>query len=170
MNHITLKQLDPKLKDAVLLQSITLCQSINDQQIEVNKAIQELMTRKETYNKFCKKYDLKLSCDVEHDMVIEAICDLFSISREKLMAKNRKKEIVAIRQSLTYALCYMFNGKHSLKNIGEWMGGKDHSTIIHSRTCVQNAISKPGSYPLLLETYEKIKEYLKTEFFVVLDN
>jgi chromosomal replication initiation ATPase DnaA len=169
MNHITLKQLDPKLKDAVLLQSIEMCQSINNQQIEVNKAIQELTQRKEIYNNFCKKYDLKLSCDVEHDMVIEAICDLFSISREKLMAKTRKKEIVVIRQSLTYTLHYMFGGTTSLKTIGEWVGAKDHSTVIHSKKCVQHAILKPNSYPLMLETYEKIKEFLKNEFYVIID-
>ena len=169
MNHIALKQLPPTLKDAVMLQSVALCQQIDEKQKQANKAIMELTQVKETYNSFCKKYNLKLSCDVEHDMVIEAICDLFTISREKLLAKNRKKEIVAIRQSLTYVLHYMYGGKTSLKVIGEWMGGKDHSTVIHSKECVKNAVNSPLSNPVLLETHEKIKEFLRNEFFVVIN-
>ena len=169
MNHIALKQLPPNLKDAVMLQSIALCQQIDEKQKQANKAIMELTQVKETYNAFCKKYNLKLSCDVEHDMVIEAICDLFTITREKLLSKNRKKEIVAIRQSLTYVLHCMYGGKTSLKVIGEWMGGKDHSTVIHSKEFVKNAVNSPLSNPVLLETHEKIKEFLRNEFFVVID-
>lgn len=168
MNHIILKQVPPKLKDAIIKESETLCISIKEQQIEVNKAIKELNKRNELYANFCKKYNLTLACDIEHQTVIDSICELFETSQDKVFAKTRKREIVALRQSITYVLWYMFGAKTSLKKIGSWVGGKDHSTIIHTKEVVNNALSNTDSNPTLYDIYMKISEYLKVNFYVVL--
>lgn len=89
------------------------------------------------------------------DMIIDAICTIylneegyrkalseggFMCNRNGLLAairiKSRKKEYVHIRQSVCYFLKTLIND-NSLKNIGKFLNGRDHSTVIHSITKYQ---------------------------------
>ena len=72
--------------------------------------------------------------------VIKLISDFYNISEENVFDKTRKKEVVKPRQVIMYILREDFN--ISFPSIGDKMGGRDHTTVIHS--C------------------EKIKEDLKT--------
>ncbi len=72
--------------------------------------------------------------------VIKLITDFYNVSEDIIFEKTRKKEVVKPRQVIMYILREDFN--ISFPSIGEKMGGRDHTTVIHS--C------------------EKIKEDLKT--------
>jgi chromosomal replication initiator protein len=72
--------------------------------------------------------------------VIKLITDFYNITEESIFDKTRKKEVVKPRQVIMYILREDFSV--SFPSIGEKMGGRDHTTVIHS--C------------------EKIKEELKT--------
>jgi len=72
--------------------------------------------------------------------VIKTISDFYGITENEIYEKTRKKAVVKPRQIIMYILREDFDV--SYPTIGEKLGGKDHTTVMHS--------------------YEKIKEDLKT--------
>lgn len=62
--------------------------------------------------------------------VVKTISDFYSIEKESVYEKTRRKEIVKVRQVIMYILREDFNVSYPL--IGQKLGGKDHTTVIHS--------------------------------------
>ncbi len=62
--------------------------------------------------------------------VIKIVADFFNIEEESIYEKTRKKEIIKPRQITMYILREDFN--ISYPSIGEKIGGRDHTTVIHS--------------------------------------
>lgn len=70
--------------------------------------------------------------------IIKIICKYFSVSFSELGCKSRKRELVIPRQ-----LCMYFLNKKTtmtLKAIGEMLGGRDHTTVIHSTNLIGDMI------------------------------
>jgi chromosomal replication initiator protein len=82
------------------------------------------------------------------ESVFTAICDYYSVSREELVKKGRKKEISHPRQILMYLLRQELATPFS--SIGDLLGGRDHTTILHAYEKIQTQ----------KETSQKIKEEL----------
>ena len=61
--------------------------------------------------------------------VVRIVSDYFNIDSLDLLGKKRVKEIVYPRQILMYLLRHLL--KHSLPQIGDELGGKDHTTVMH---------------------------------------
>jgi chromosomal replication initiator protein len=68
--------------------------------------------------------------------VIKIIADFYNIAEESIYEKTRKKEIIKPRQVTMYILREDFN--ISYPSIGEKMGGRDHTTVIHSCEKIKN--------------------------------
>ena len=62
--------------------------------------------------------------------VVKIIADFYNVTEESILDKTRKKEIVKPRQIIMYVLREDFN--ISFPSIGEKLGGRDHTTVIHS--------------------------------------
>ncbi len=62
--------------------------------------------------------------------VMKLIANFYNISEESVYDKTRKKEVVKPRQVIMYILREDFNV--SFPSIGDKMGGRDHTTVIHS--------------------------------------
>lgn len=62
--------------------------------------------------------------------VIKLISDFYNVDEESVYDKSRKKEVVKPRQVIMYILREDFNV--SFPSIGEKLGGRDHTTVIHS--------------------------------------
>lgn len=77
------------------------------------------------------------------------VCDYFGIDTNKVREKTRKQEIVEARQIAMYLSKKLT--KVSLKTIGLQFGGRDHSTVIHAISTVEDR----------LETSPKHKQFLK---------
>lgn len=75
---------------------------------------------------------------VTADKIIGSICSFYKISRENLLGKSKKKELVQPRQICAYLMCEIMN--IPLVSIGEALGGRDHTTVIHSREKITNLI------------------------------
>ena len=72
------------------------------------------------------------------EAILHAVARNFSISINDIRSKNRSKNISSARQILFYLL-----KKHtlnSLQTIGSFVGGRDHSTVIHSIGKVESII------------------------------
>jgi chromosomal replication initiator protein len=73
--------------------------------------------------------------------VVKIVSDFYSIDEESIYNKTRRKEVVRPRQVVMYILREDFS--ISFPSIGDKLGGRDHTTVIHS--------------------YEKMKEEVKTD-------
>ncbi len=65
------------------------------------------------------------------DDVINAVCSFFKISKADLIGKKKNKEIVEPRQICAYLMTELLS--IPLVTIGQALGGRDHTTVIHSR-------------------------------------
>jgi chromosomal replication initiator protein len=73
--------------------------------------------------------------DVTIDKVQRVVCDYFNITRDDLLSKTRKRQIVQARQIAMYMSRNLISNC-SLSTIGAEIGGKDHATVLHACTTV----------------------------------
>ena len=69
--------------------------------------------------------------DVTPEKIISAVCSYFKHSREDLIGKGKKAEIVKARQICAYLMCEMLS--LPLVSVGNILGGRDHTTIMYAR-------------------------------------
>ena len=62
--------------------------------------------------------------------VVKIVCEYYNIQPSFIYNKTRRKDIVKPRQVIMYILREYFDV--SYPTIGEKLGGKDHTTVIHS--------------------------------------
>jgi chromosomal replication initiator protein len=84
--------------------------------------------------------------------VIKLISGFYNIDEESVYNKTRKKEVVKPRQVIMYILREDFNV--SFPSIGEKMGGRDHTTVIHSCEKVKEEMK---TNPILSEEISQIR-------------
>ncbi len=88
--------------------------------------------------------------------VVTAIAEYYKIEEESVYEKTRRKEIVKARQVVMYILREDFNISYPL--IGQKLGGKDHTTVIHSHLKIKKDLeTDPG----LVNEIEKIRILFK---------
>ncbi len=73
-------------------------------------------------------YKSKKNIDYQH--LVEIVSDYFNIDSKNVYKKIRKREFVLPRQIIMYLLREDFN--FSYPSIGEKLGGRDHTTVMHS--------------------------------------
>ena len=84
--------------------------------------------------------------------VVRVVSDFYNVEREQIYKKTRRKEIVKPRQIIMYILREDFN--ISYPTIGQKMGGRDHTTVIHSCEKIRNNIKDNN---VLLQEVERIR-------------
>jgi chromosomal replication initiator protein len=77
---------------------------------------------------------------LEPARVVDVVASAFGISREKLMGRERTREAALPRQVVMYLLREEANV--SLPQIGEVLGGRDHTTVIYACEKVANLIER----------------------------
>lgn len=95
--------------------------------------------------------------EVDIDKIQRSVSAYFSVSIHDLKDKTRKKEVATARQvAMYFAKEYT---DYSLKQIGQYFGGRDHSTVIHAVQCVHNLIDTDNSFK---RTVDDLKKQLQT--------
>lgn len=78
--------------------------------------------------------------EISIDAIQKEVGEYLGISVEDMQSKVRKKEIVLARQiAMYFAKEYT---EFSLKSIGYHFGGRDHSTVIHAITCINDYLEE----------------------------
>jgi chromosomal replication initiator protein len=91
------------------------------------------------------KNNIKPKKNVSIKDIVKTISEYYNLDESSVYEKTRRKEIVKARQVVMYLLREDFNVSYPL--IGQKLGGKDHTTVIHS--------------------YLKIKEDLKNDMQLI---
>jgi chromosomal replication initiator protein len=88
--------------------------------------------------------------------IVKIVADQYGLSEEVIYEKTRRKEIVRARQVAMYLLREDFNISYPL--IGQKLGDRDHTTVIHSHLKIKNDLKTD---PSLLQEIEKIRIMFK---------
>ena len=83
--------------------------------------------------------------DISIDLIVDTVCEYFNITRDILLSKSRKRQIVQARQIAMYE-CRNLIPNCSLSTIGSELGGKDHATVLHACTTVQDLMSTDKTF------------------------
>ena len=75
------------------------------------------------------------------EMIIEKVAAYYSITVEDIKGSSRQKNTALARQISMYLIRKLIN--MPLADIGEVMGGKDHSTVMHSIKKIESAMATP---------------------------
>ncbi len=78
--------------------------------------------------------------DISIELISKIVCEYFNITREMMLSKSRKRQIVQARQIAMYE-CRNLLQNCSLSTIGAELGGKDHATVLHACSTVQDLMS-----------------------------
>ncbi len=91
-------------------------------------------------------------------IIIETVADHCNISLDQMIGKSRTKNVALPRQIAMY-LCKTMTSDYSLDAIGEVLGGRDHSTILHGYNKIEGEIEKDENMSQIIETIKKKLSY-----------
>lgn len=98
------------------------------------------------------KNSIKQKKLLSYKEVVKIISDFYKIEEETIYEKTRKKEVIKPRQIIMYILREDFS--ISYPSIGEKLGGRDHTTVIHSCEKIKRDIKVDS---LLLREIQEIR-------------
>jgi chromosomal replication initiator protein len=87
---------------------------------------------------------------VTPDLVISIAAEYFSVTMEEIRSASRSRPLVTARQMAMY-LCRELTDL-SLPKIGEYFGGRDHSTVVHAAKKVRKEMQEQQS------AFEQVRE------------
>ena len=99
---------------------------------------------------------VKTSGNISLKDILRAVASFYKVEEKSILEKNRKQEIVKPRQVLMYILREYFD--YSLSNIGQKLGGRDHTTVIHACDKIKTELV---SNQVLFEEINQIKSMLR---------
>ncbi len=102
------------------------------------------------------KNNIKKKRSISPKEVVKIVADFYSIEEALIYEKTRRKEVVQTRQMIMYILREEFNISYPL--IGAELGGKDHTTIIHSYKKIKKELQEN---PKLVQDYDELKNMFK---------
>ncbi len=86
------------------------------------------------------------------DDILETVCNHFGVSQQNVFSKSRKRQLVQVRQISMY-LAQKYT-KMPAARIGQLIGGRDHSTVLHSCTAVEQRMKVDSSFKDELNSIE----------------
>lgn len=102
------------------------------------------------------KNNLKPKKNMAIKDIIKIVSDYYQLEESSVCEKTRKKEIVKARQVIMFILREDFNVSYPL--IGQKLGGKDHTTVMHSCIKIKEDLKTD---PQLMQELEQIRIMFK---------
>ena len=116
--------------------------SLNKEELNVELAKQVL-----------KNIVQEIDTEVSMDYIQKTVANHYNVSLESLKSKSRKRELVAARQvAMFFAKKYT---NHSLKSIGYYFGGRDHSTVIHALQAVNDMLDTEPRFKIAFKDLQR---------------
>ncbi|UKK58902.1 chromosomal replication initiator protein DnaA [Prevotella communis] len=86
------------------------------------------------------------------DDILEKVCQHFGVSQQHVLSKSRKRDYVQVRQVSMY-LAQKYT-KMPASRIGQLIGGRDHSTVIHSCSTIEQRLKVDKAFVEELNSIE----------------
>src|SRR3989338_990521 len=139
--RLAILKLKTKQKDIILDENVLgyIATNIQKNIRELEGALNRIIAVSQIYNKTLDVKEVKkllatyLSTPYKKttpQLILKSVSDFYNISPSDLIKRSRKKEVVRPRQIAMYLL--REETKSSFPEIGQKLGGRDHSTVIHA--------------------------------------
>jgi len=139
------QSVDGNIRELEGILNLILCQSqLKNKELSLNE-IKELI-----------KNIAKPKKNITTKDIIKTVSEFYSIEEVNIYDKGRKKEIIKPRQIIMYLLREDLD--ISFPSIGEKVGNRDHSTVIHSYEKIKNDLKND---PDLIQEINQIRAMLK---------
>lgn len=83
--------------------------------------------------------------EITPELIIEVVCEHFHITHDQIISSNRSQNIAKPRMIVMY-LCKTLLSNMTLKAIGSYLGGKNHTTVMHGYEQVAEDIENDDSF------------------------
>ncbi len=127
----------------------------------INTLIMQMELRKRELNlqeiKLLIKNNIKPKRNISLEEIVKVVAHFYNIEEKLMYDKNRRKEIVEARQVAMYILREDYN--ISFPHIGKKLGGRDHTTVMHS---YEKIVKELVENPDLVHDIEQIRAMLQT--------
>ena len=87
------------------------------------------------------------------EKIRDMVCDYFAVPLDAVMSKTRKREIATARQVAMY-LSKQYT-KSSLSVIGKLIGGRDHATVLHACSVVNDLMDTDKNFRMSVKELEQ---------------
>lgn len=118
-------------------------------QSTLNRKEVDLPLAKQMLKNFIKHSNKEISIEY----IQKLVCEYFEIPVDAVKSKSRKREIVQARQISMYLA--KSHTKASLKSIGQFFGGRDHSTVIYACQTVDDLIDTDKKFKSWVQDIQK---------------
>ena len=86
------------------------------------------------------------------DDILDKVCNHFNVEQQHVFSKSRKRDFVMVRQISMY-LAQKYT-KMPASRIGQLIGGRDHSTVIHSCSTVEQRLKIDKAFSAEISSIE----------------
>ena len=86
------------------------------------------------------------------DDILDKVCNHYGVSQQNVFSKSRKRDFVQVRQISMYLA--QKHTKMPASRIGQLIGGRDHSTVIHSCNTVEKRLKIDKAFVAELTSIE----------------
>ncbi len=127
----------------------------------INTLIMQMELRKRELNiqeiKLLIKNNIKPKRNISLEDIVKVVAHFYNLEEPAMYEKNRRKEVVEARQVAMYILREDYN--ISFPHIGKKLGGRDHTTVMHSYEKITRELTES---PNLIHDIEQIRAMLQT--------
>ncbi len=88
------------------------------------------------------------------DSIIEGVCKYFDVTKEDILGKKKSKDVVEPRMIAIYLISDIL--EIPLVSIGKIFGGRDHTTIMHSRDKISDQMKSSHKMQTLVGEIRKV--------------
>ena len=78
------------------------------------------------------------------DDILEKVCNHYNVTQQQVFSKSRKRDYVQVRQISMY-LAQKYT-KMPSSRIGQLIGNRDHSTVIHSCATIEQRLKTDAAF------------------------
>jgi len=100
------------------------------------------------------RFLIKKDKPINPESILDAVCSYFNVKISELKSKKRTKSISLPRQIAMYILRDKLN--ISLQEVGELLGGRDHSTVLHSISQIESKMKKDQELKTIIININKL--------------
>jgi len=86
------------------------------------------------------------------DDILEKVCGHYGVAQQHVFSKSRKRDYVLVRQVSMY-LAQKYT-KMPASRIGQLIGGRDHSTVLHSCTTIEQRLKVDQAFKAEISSIE----------------
>ena len=86
------------------------------------------------------------------DDILEKVCGHYGVAQQQVFSKSRKRDYVLVRQLSMY-LAQKYT-KMPASRIGQLIGGRDHSTVLHSCTTIEERLKVDKAFQAEVSSIE----------------